>query len=149
MTDKKRGFVCENPQKYELHAEVYRTDLLPLLRGVFVGAQIPSIDQIALGRIDLAFLFDLLDADPQTVLGEDDVLLAHSFRDLAPHLGHAEVDLIADPGSTSEDSQKDDEWEKLAKCGHISCQSDRQGFTCGDVRGFSLRAAAEDVKVPT
>lgn len=124
--------------------------LLLLLRGVFVGAQVPSIDQIALGGVDLAFLFDLLDADPQTVLGEDDVLLAHSFRDLAPHLSDAEVDLIANPGSTSENSEKDDEWEKLAKMwAHIMSVRQAKLYRAGMSGGFYLRAGAEDVKIPT
>lgn len=57
--------------------------------GVLVGAQVPCVDQVALSRIDLALLPNILNADPQAVLGEDDILLAHFLRDFTTHLGNA------------------------------------------------------------
>lgn len=79
--------------------------------------QFPRIHKISLRSVDLAFVLDVLDADLETVLGEDDILLAHALRDVAAHLADAEIDLVADPGKDDEDDCCEDEGKELPELG--------------------------------
>lgn len=103
-----------------------------------------------MGGIDLALLFDLLDANPQAILGEDNVLLAHSFRDLTPHLGDAQINLVPDPGGGNEDGEEDDEREELTR-GCAQGMSAREGGRLRRwdvIEHLSFALGAEDVKIP-
>lgn len=104
------------------------SSLALLVRSVLVRAQVPCVDQVALCGINLALLLDVLDADPQAVFGEDDVLLAHLFRDIALYLRDAQVDLVADPGGPGGDGEEDDERNELA--GGV-----REGISAKEVHG--------------
>lgn len=87
---------------------------LALLPVLLVRAQVPGLDEVTLGGVDLALVLDVLDADAEPVLGEDDVLLAHALGDVPLHLGDAEVDLVADPGEAGEDEDGEEEGEELS-----------------------------------
>ena len=79
-----------------------------------LAAHVPGLDDPALGGVDVLLVLDVLDADAQAVLCEDDVLLAHLLGDVAPHADDAEVDLVADEGQAADDDEGDDEREELA-----------------------------------
>lgn len=76
-------------------------------------SQIPSLDDITLRLIDIFLVLDLLDADLDAILCEDDVFLAHALRGLFRHLGGGEVDLVEDPADAAYDGEGDDEGEEL------------------------------------
>lgn len=81
------------------------------------GAQVPGLDDPALGGVDVVLRLDLLDPDLDAVLCEDDVLLAHSLRRGVLHLGDADVDLVADPTADAQEGEDDEEGEDLAAKG--------------------------------
>jgi hypothetical protein len=87
--------------------------LLPILLGR-LPAQVPRLDDPALRAVDVVLVLDLLDADAQPVLGEDDVLLAHLLLGLRFDLAERQEDLVADPGEAREEGEGDDEGEDLA-----------------------------------
>jgi hypothetical protein len=78
------------------------------------GAQVPRLDEEALGGVDVALGVDLLDADLHAVLGEDDVLgvdlVAGGGRDLL----HGEVELVGEDADGDEEDEEDDEREEFA-----------------------------------
>lgn len=76
-------------------------------------AEIPGLDNPALGSIDIFLVLDLLDANANAILGEDDILLAHALLGRLADLADAEVDLVADPSGAGEDEKEDDEREDL------------------------------------
>ncbi len=79
-----------------------------------MASHVPGLDDPALGGVDVLLLLDVLDADAEAVLGEDDVLLGHAGLGVVADLGRAEVDLVPDEGDAAEDGQEDEEGQELA-----------------------------------
>jgi hypothetical protein len=77
--------------------------------------KVPSFDEQSLGGIDVVLVFNLLDADFQAVLGEDDVLGLHFLRGALGDLEKAKIDVVAYEGGTEEHNKEDDEGESLSK----------------------------------
>lgn len=100
-----------------------------------VRRQVPSVDDPALGGIDLPLVLDMLKADLDAILGPDDVLLAHALRHVPAHLGGALVDMVAHEDEGSHDDEEDDERDKLA----VGVQlGQRLAFWQGDERGWTV-----------
>ena len=95
-----------------------------LLFLLVLAAHVPRLDNPALRGVNVLLVLDVLDADAQAVLGEDDVLAAHLLGHVALHPDGAEVDLVADEGEASDDHEGNDEREELAIC-HIGGVSPR------------------------
>lgn len=99
-------------------------------------AKIPGFYDVALRLVDILFVLNLLDADAHTVLGENDVLLAHTLRRCLAHLGDAQVNMVEDKADTANDAESDDQGEDLPKKRrHLVSQL----FVCTVRRLFSRR----------
>lgn len=90
---------------------------LPLARLLGVGRVVPGLDDPLLGGVDVSLVVDVLDADAEAVLCEDDVLLLHAVARLLLDLVGRQVDLVADPAQAADDGEEDDERKELAKGG--------------------------------
>lgn len=76
--------------------------------------KIPGFDDKTLGGIDIFFVLNLLHTYTEAVFREDDILAAHAFGRCLLNFGDAEVDLVADPATTGDMGQNDDERDNLA-----------------------------------
>jgi hypothetical protein len=81
------------------------------------GAEIPGLDDIFLGGVDIFLSLDMANADAHTILCEYNVLLVHLLRRGVAHDADADVDLVGDPRAGGEEDEEDDEGEKLAEAG--------------------------------
>lgn len=89
---------------------LYLLSLLLLLgRG-----QVPGLDDVLLRAVDVLLRLDVLDADADALLGEDDVLLPHLLARLFLYLHERHVDLPANKGKPGEEDDEDAKGEELA-----------------------------------
>lgn len=74
-----------------------------------ISAEVPGLDDPSLGFVDIFLVRGVFDADAHAVLGENDILLAHSLRSRLLDFGHGYVDLPENPGDAA---NKSDGYEK-------------------------------------
>lgn len=89
-------------------------DLYLRLATILSCTQIPCLNEPALCRIDIILGLDLLDANLDSVLCENHVLLAHALGGDVGHLGDADVDLEAYPAAHAEEGEDDNKRKDLA-----------------------------------
>lgn len=117
-----------------------------LLLARLVRRQVPRVDDPALGSIDLLLTLNVLDADLETVLGPDDVLLAHALRHVAAHLGCALVDMVAHEDEAGHNYEEYDQRYKLAAKGtEVSFRAMRRAKNGTLASGIELARASTGV----
>lgn len=92
-------------------------DLVPVLLLLGAGdrvAEVPGLDDPALGGVDVSLVLDMADTDAHAVLGEDDVLAGHLVACLPVDLIGGFPDVVADEGDATQDHQHDKQGQDLA-----------------------------------
>lgn len=81
------------------------------------GACVPSLDNPRLGSIDIAFVLDMLDANFDAVLGDNDVTRGEAVLGIFANLGCSNINLVAHETDASHDQQQDDQRKDLTMQG--------------------------------
>ncbi len=108
-------------------------------------AQVPRLDNKALGLIDIALVLDLLDADTDAFLGEDDVLGFELVVCCFTNAEEGDIEMVADEGGDAHEEEDKEGGEELVVGWEIVgwlWSFDFEGFFWGSGgldKGFGVR----------